>query len=148
MLPWCPRLLIIKSFSNVPTKVIKLCQSSLFWMFLTMYQDKWLAHTKLGYLSGPLWPELNYNSKWVSLYGSSVPIPGNWLTLGARTSVPSRYITSTLQGNGQCTMHVPTWYITNIFRIFPAGFPMMSPTRKWLVHSQCSRSCDHDVPIK
>jgi len=68
--------------------------------------------------------------------------------LGARTSVPGWYITSTSQGNGQCTMHVPTRYITNIFRIFPAGFPMMSPVRKRPVHSQCSRSCDHDVPIR
>jgi len=28
-------------------------------------------------LSGPLWPELNYNSKQVTLYGLSVPVPGN-----------------------------------------------------------------------
>ena len=48
------------------------------------------------------------------------------LSLGARTSFPGQYITSTLQGNGQSTMHVPAQHITSTFRIFPASVPAIS----------------------
>ena len=48
------------------------------------------------------------------------------VTLGARTSVPSGYMSSTSQGNGQSTKHVPTRYITSTSRIFPASFPTIS----------------------
>jgi len=95
-------------------------------------------------------PFLNtpYNPPNLSLRVALTGDSQTFVALGARTSVPGWYIASTSQGNGQCTMHVPTRYITNIFRIFPAGFPMMSPARKWPVRSRCSRSCDHDVPIR
>jgi len=32
-----------------------------------------------GLVSGPLWPNLNHNSKRVTLYGLCVPVPGNRL---------------------------------------------------------------------
>ena len=41
-------------------------------------------------------------------------------SLGASASVPGQYIASTLQGNGQHIMHVPTQYIPSTFRIFLA----------------------------
>ena len=52
--------------------------------------------------------------------------PDEFLTLGARASIPGWYVASTLQGNGQSTMHVPTQHIPSTFRIFPANFPAIS----------------------
>ena len=51
-------------------------------------------------------------------------------SLGARGGVPSRYIASTSQGNGRCTQHVPTRYISSTFRIFPANFHAVSPAQE------------------
>ena len=50
-------------------------------------------------------------------------------SLGARGGVPSWYIASTLQENGQSTQHVPTRYISSTFRILPANFHAISPTQ-------------------
>ena len=50
--------------------------------------------------------------------------------LGTSGGVLSRYITSTLQGNGQCTQHVPTQYISSTFRISLANFPAISPAQE------------------
>ena len=44
--------------------------------FQERYNDLYLKD-QIWAVSGPLWPELNHNSKRATLYGSSVPIPGN-----------------------------------------------------------------------
>ena len=51
-------------------------------------------------------------------------------SLGARGGVPSWYIKSTLQGNGQCTQHLPAQYISSTFRIFPANFHTVFPAQE------------------
>ena len=54
------------------------------------------------------------------------------LSLGARGGVPSRYIASTSQGNGQCTQHLPTRYISSTFRIFPTNFHAIFPAQEMI----------------
>ena len=54
------------------------------------------------------------------------------LPLGARGGVPSRYIVSTLQGNGQCTQHLPARYISSTFRIFPTNFHAIFPAQEMI----------------
>ena len=70
------------------------------------------------------------------------------ISLGARGGVLDWYTASTLQGNGQCTHHIPAWYTASMFRIFQANFSAVSQPRTQPVHSQCTQSCDCDVPIR
>jgi len=77
------------------------------------------------------------------------------------SSVPGQDTANT--SNGQCTHQKLVQYITNTFRIFQANLIAVFPAqdflkesthdvpewlseRKWSVHSQCTRSCDQDVP--
>ena len=53
-------------------------------------------------------------------------------SLGARGGVPSWYIASTSQGNGQCTQHLPTQYISSTFRIFPTNFHAIFPAQEMI----------------
>ena len=59
-----------------------------------------------------------------------VPESSAEYTLGARGGVLSQYITSTSQRSGQCTQHLPTGYISSMFRIFPANFHAVSPAQE------------------
>jgi len=62
------------------TTLFNLCSSLLSLIIpqaLTLTCKNYLCQQLAMNLSGPLWPDLNCNSKQVTLYSSSVPIPGN-----------------------------------------------------------------------
>jgi len=64
-------------------------------------------------VNGEIWE--NHHSAIIDLwsqdeirFGLEVGLHRAWQSLGAWASVPGWYITSTSQGNGQSTKHVPT----------------------------------------